>query len=142
MGNFYAGSLFECVDQFQYGYTVAGSEIEIFNIFFRLATQHTIHSDHVCFSQVDYIDIVADAGPVGSIVIVAEYAQFLTDTHRSLSQIRDQVLRNTVRQFADLCSRMSTDRVEVAQDDALERSICMNSITDDLFVDLFGITIW
>ena len=62
MRDFNACCSFECVDQFQYGNAVAGSEVEDFHIIQRLATQHAVHGDHVSLSQVDNIDIVADAG--------------------------------------------------------------------------------
>ena len=37
---------------------------------------------------------------------------------------------------------MCSDRVEVTQDDALERSAGMDRVADDLFVDLFCISVW
>ena len=142
MRDFNACCSFECVDQFQYGNAVAGSEVEDFHIIQRLATQHAVHGNHVSLSQVDNIDVVADAGTVRRVIVVTEYTQLFADTHSSLCQIRDQVLRNAVRQFADLCCRMCSDRVEVTQDDALERSAGMDRVADDLFVDLFCISVW
>ena len=43
--------------------------------------------------------------------------------------------------LADLCARMSAYRVEVAQDDTLERRSCVDRIPDNLLVDLLRVSI-
>ena len=92
-------------------------------------------------SQVNYIDIVADAGSIRSIIIVTEDGEFLANTHSSLSYVRNQVVWHTIWQLTNLCRWMSTDWVEVSQDDALDVSTAMDIVCDDLLVHLLGITI-
>ena len=94
----------------------------------------------MCLSQVNDIDKVTDTRTVRSIII-AKHAQFLTDTDCGLSQVRNQILRNAIRKFAQQCSRMSTDRVEITQHDRIDRSTGSYRITDNLFIDLFCISV-
>ena len=93
------------------------------------------------FGQVDNIDIVTDAGLIGRIVVVAENLQLLTNTHSRLGYERYQVHGHTIRQFANQCSRMSTNGVEVAQDNALDGGTRVDVILNDFLVDLLCIAI-
>ena len=95
----------------------------------------------MCFSQVNDIDKVTDTRTVRCIIIVTKHAKFLTDTDGCLGQIWNQVLRNPVRQFTQQCSRMRTNRVEIAQHDRIDRSTWSYRVTNNLFIDLFGISI-
>ena len=79
------------------------------------------------------IDVVADAGTVGGVVVVTEYAQFLADADCGLGEVRDEVLRNTVGELADFSRRVCPDGVEVTEDDALERRAGVDDIGDDFF---------
>ena len=90
-------------------------------------------------SQVDYINEVADAGSVRSIVVVAEDCKLLADAHSGLCYVRDEVVGYTVRQLADECRRVSTDWVEVAQNDTLDVGTAVDVVGNDLLVDLLGI---
>ena len=91
--------------------------------------------------EVNYIDVVADAGSIRSIIIVTEDGELLADTHSSLSYVRNQVVWHTVWQLTDFCRWMSTDWVEVSQDDTLDVSTTMDIVCDDLLVHLLGIAI-
>lgn len=42
----------------------------------------------MCLGEVNDIDIVADAGAVGGVVVVTEYAEFLADADGGLSESR------------------------------------------------------
>ena len=58
--------------------------------------QHTLDSDDVGLSQVDDVDVVADARAVGGVVVITEDAELLTDASGGLRQIGDEVLRHTI----------------------------------------------
>ena len=65
--------------------------------------------------QIDDVDIVADAGAVGRVVVVAEDAQLGADASGRLGEVRHEVLRRTRGAFADLGRWVRADRVKVAE---------------------------
>ena len=91
--------------------------------------------------KVHDIDVVADAGAVGRVVVVAEDGQLLADAHCRLRDVGDEVVGHAVGQFADERRGMGTDRIEVSQDDALDGCAAMDEVVDDLLVDLLGVAI-
>ena len=95
----------------------------------------------MCLCKVDNINIVAYARAVRRIVVVAENRKLLTDAHSRLCDIGNQIVRHTIGQFAYQGRRMGTDRIEISQDNALQRSTAVDIIIDDLLVDFLRITI-
>ena len=91
--------------------------------------------------QVHHIDIVADASTVGRRIVVAKDGELFTDSHGGLCHVGNEVGRNAIGQFTDECRRVSTDRIEIAQDDALDVGTAMNIVVNDLFVDFLGISV-
>ena len=91
--------------------------------------------------EVYHINIIANTGAVGCIIIIAEDSQLLTDAHSSLRNIGDQVVGRAIGQLADKCSRMGTYRVEIAKDNALDGCSAMDIIADNLFINLLGIAV-
>ena len=49
------------------------------------------------FRQVDYMNIIAHAGAVRCVIVIAEDMKFLELSDRDLRNIRHQVVRDTVR---------------------------------------------
>ena len=80
------------------------------------------------FSQVNNVNIVADARTIRCVIVITKYAQFLTDSHSRLGKIWNQILRNAIRQFAYFSCWMCTNWIEVAKDDTFEWSTGMISI--------------
>ena len=66
-------------------------------------------------SKVNNMNIIAHAGSVRCVVIIAENIEIfaLSDCH--LSDIRHKVVRNTVGVFADNAAFMRSDRIEISQ---------------------------
>ena len=95
----------------------------------------------MCFRQVNDIDIVADTTAVRCVIVVTEDFELLAQTGSCLRYERQQVLRHAVRQFADECRGVRTDRIEVTKQDSVEVSIGMCLITDNLLVDLLGVAV-
>ena len=91
--------------------------------------------------QIHYIDIVADTGTVGSVIVVAEDGELLAYTDSGLSDKGDEVVGHTIGQLADESRWVGTDRIEVAQHDALDRSTTFDIVEDNLLVHLLGIAI-
>ena len=54
---------------------------------------------YVSTSKVNYVDVVANTCTIVSIIIITEYTEFSTLTYGSLSDVRHQVVRNTIRVF-------------------------------------------
>ncbi len=93
------------------------------------------------FGQVDDVDIVADAGAVGSVVVVAEYCQLLADSHCRLRDVRDEVVRHSVWQLTDECRGVCADRVEVAENDALDGGSAVDVVVYYLLVDFLCVAV-
>ena len=109
------------MNQFQYRNPSSGTDVEYFQLVFLFVVQDAVHSCYVSLCQVYYVDVITDARTVGGVVVITEYGQLFTDTDSGLSQVRDEVLRNSIGQFTDKSCRMCTNRVEVAQQDSMDR---------------------
>src|SRR5690554_7329407 len=95
----------------------------------------------MCFSQIDYIDEIANTRAVRCIVIIPEDTHLLTDTHSCLCDVGYQILRYTQWQFSNLGRWMCADRIKIAKNNTPDRCAGMNEILDNLLVDLFGVAI-
>ena len=84
---FYAGSLFESMDKFEYRNTLPRTEIEYFDVLLAFMSEHTFYGFDVSFGQVYHIDVIAYARAVGGIVIVSENAELLTYSDGGLCDI-------------------------------------------------------
>ena len=92
-----------------------------------------LKSTHMTRRQITNVNIVADTRSIMSIVIVSENAQFLTDTHSRLRNVRHQVIGNAVRIFTNASTRMSANRVKVTEQDNIPLGVCLLHIHQDLF---------
>ena len=129
------------MDQFEYRYAAACAQIEDFDSLGRFLFEHAVHGNHVSLGQVDHVDVVANARPVGRVIVVAEYAQLLADTDSRLGEVGNEVLGNTVGQLADFGTGVSSDGVEVAEDNRFERSVGVERVFDNLLADLFRVAV-
>ena len=91
--------------------------------------------------QVHDVDIVANAGSVRRVVVIAEDAQLGPDPGGRLREVGHEVLRRTCGAFADLGRGVCADGVEVAQQDGAEGGTGMDRVADDLLVDLLRVAI-
>jgi len=65
--------------------------------------------------QVNNIDIVTDAGAIGSIIVIAKNAKVLPEPDDSLSNIGDKVERCPRGQFTNQGRRMRSDWIKVPE---------------------------
>lgn len=100
---FTARDLLEGADDLQHAQAASGTEVEDFDLLLGLAAQHTLDSLDVSLSKINHIDIVADAGAIGGVVVVAKDAQLLTQACSGLGNKRQEVVGHAVGQFADEC---------------------------------------
>ena len=68
-------------------------------------------------SEINYMDIVPDAGPIVCVVIIAKYAELLELAHRHLRDVRHQIVGNTIGVLAHRTALMRPDRVKVTKED-------------------------
>lgn len=141
MRHLYAGCFFESIDKFKNAKTCPGSEVENLNLVFATVVEHTFDGDDMSLGDVDDVDIVADAGAVGGVVVVAKDAEFFADTHSGLCEEGDEVLWYSVGEFSYLGRGMSAHGIEIAEDDALYGGACANYVGDYLFGNLLGIAV-
>ena len=83
--NFFAARFGEGVLDLQHGIAVAGSQVDCFHT---LVFQYIFHSFDVAQRQIDDMDVIADAGSVDRIVIIAPDPQEFTLAGRNLGDIR------------------------------------------------------
>ena len=65
-------------------------------------------------SQIHYMDIISHTGAVRCGVVITEYIEALSLTYGHLSDIGNQIVRNTFGILTNGTALMSTDRVEVS----------------------------
>ncbi len=91
--------------------------------------------------QVDDVDIVAHAGAVGRVVIVAKHAELFQVAGGDLGDIGHQVVGNVVRVFADQSGIMGARRVEIAQRAKGPARIRGSDLLERLLADELGETV-
>ena len=139
--HFDTGSCFELTNQFKHAKPFAGTEVEDLHLLPIGSMEHSVDGFDVCLGKIHNIDIIADTGAIRRVIVIAEHFEFRTNTGCCLSDIRQQVLRDAVGQFADKGRRVRAYRIEIAQDNSVQLFIRMDGVMDDLFVDLLGIAI-
>ena len=95
------GSTLETVDEFKHAGSLACTDIVNLDVLVGLVLHDARHGTDVSLSEVYDIDVVADTTAVGSIVVIAEDAQFLADTDSCLGYVRNEVSGYTDWQLAD-----------------------------------------
>ena len=91
--------------------------------------------------EVNHIDVVADTCSVRCVIVIAEDGQLLADAHSGLSDVGNKVVGHSVRQLADFGRGMSTNRIEIAQNDALDGSTAVDVVSNDLLVYLLSVAV-
>ena len=137
----YTCCLFKSMDKFQNRKSTSSTNIEYFHFFFLFLLQDSLYCHYMSLCQVYNVNEVTNAGAIRRIIIITEYAQLLTNADSSLSKIWYQILWYPIRQFTQQSSRMSTNRIEIAQQDCTYRSTRSYRITHNLFIDLLCISI-
>ena len=113
VGHFHARGTLEGVDELKHGEAAACAEVEDLHGLCVLL-EDAPDGDHMRFGEVNNIDIVADAGTVGRVVVVAEHGELLADAGSGLCEVWHQVLGHSEGQLADASRRVGADRVEIA----------------------------
>ncbi|MNR64736.1 hypothetical protein D3C85_1874800 [compost metagenome] len=61
-----------------------------------------LHRSDVTIGQVHHVDIIAHASPIFGRIVVAKNRQRVTTSYRHLSDVRHQVIRDTLRIFTHI----------------------------------------
>ena len=91
--------------------------------------------------QVDYVDEVALAGPVGGGIVVPEDRKALALPYGGLRDERHQVVRDAPGEFTDQSGRMGADRIEVPQRDPPKLRIRLHGVPEDVLAHLLGVAV-
>jgi hypothetical protein len=91
--------------------------------------------------EIDDVDVVADAGAVGRVVVVAEDRQLLELAHCDLHDERHQIVRQPRRVLADAAALVGTDRIEVPQEAHSEAIVGGRCGAQDALDHLLGVAI-
>ena len=97
-----------------------------------------VDNGHVTLGQVDHVDVVAHAGAVRGVVIVAVDLNGLQLTNRDLGHVRGEVCRNALRILAKQAGLVSANRVEVAQQHDGPGRISHVNVAQDLLLEQLG----
>ena len=103
-----AGGLFEGSDHFEDGSGVAGAEIVGFEARFQ-----ALDGSEMTFCEVDNVNVIAEAGAVFGVVIVAVYGEFGDFTLINTHDNGHEIIGNAVWIFAKGAGRVIADRIEV-----------------------------
>ena len=102
---------------------------------------HTLDGLNVALGQVDNVDVVADAGSVGCIVVIAEYVNLLELTGSDLRYIREQVVRDTLGILSDQAALVSSDRVKITKQHDLPAVVRFPDICQDPLLHGLGLAV-
>ena len=70
----------------------------------------------MALGKIDDVDVVTHRGAIGCGVVASEHADLVETTDRNLHHVRNEVVGNAVRVFADRAGCMGAHRVEVAKE--------------------------
>ena len=88
--------------------------------------------------QVHHVDIVADAGSVGSVIVVSEDMDDGKLADGYLGNIGQQVVGDALGIFADQAALVSADGVEVAEQDDLPFVVALPQVGEDALLHGLG----
>ena len=83
-------------------------------------------------SQIHNMDIVSQAGAVGSIVVVAEDMDHVKLSNRDTSHVGHQIVRDTGRILAYVAALMRADRVEIPKQHCVESRDGLYRVLQDI----------
>ena len=126
--NFYTSGAFERLYELHYAQSASGAEIEYFQGGGVISVEHAAHCNDVCSGQIDDINEVADAGSVGSVIVIAEYGEKRAYACSCLGEIWNKVLRHSYGEFADFSRGMCPDWIEVSEQYAFDGRACVDYI--------------
>ena len=114
VGDLFAACLAECFHHIKYGVAVSCSQVIYGNagLLFQL-----LYCADMSDGKVDHVDVVTYSGSVRCIIIIAEDAQAFQFSDGNLCDIWDQVVRDSLRILSDETALMSSDRIEVTEQD-------------------------
>ena len=92
----------------------------------------------VGFGQVDDVNIVADAGAVGGVVIVTENAEILKFAYGNLADIGHQIVRKSFGILPYLAAFVSADGVKVTEEHYVPIFIRFLNVGEHSFSHKFG----
>ena len=93
-------------------------------------------------SQVADVNVVAYAGAVRGIVVVAKDMNGLSLANGGLSHVRNEVVGNACRIFADKAGLVRANGIEVAEQDNVPCGICGMHVGEDLLDHPFCPAVW
>ena len=116
-----AACFLECVDHIEYAVAFAGAEVV--DIYVWLIVKF-LECFYMTDCKVNYVDVIAHTGSVRSRVIIAEDTEAFQLADSNLCDIRNQVVRDSLRILADQTALVCTDWVEVAEQNDIPFRIC------------------
>ena len=96
---------------------------------------------HVALGQVADVDVVAHAGAVGGVVVVAEDLQLRAPAHGHLRHVGHQVVGRAARVFADQAAFVRAHRVEVAQGGDLPARVAGHQVAQHRLAHQLGLAV-
>mmetsp|Transcript_9775 Transcript_9775/g.32716 ORF Transcript_9775/g.32716 Transcript_9775/m.32716 type:complete len:230 (-) Transcript_9775:1168-1857(-) len=100
--------------------------------------EELVHSSNMSLGKIHHMDVVADSGAVGSVVVVSKHSQLLELADCNLGHVRHKIVGNARWVLSDLATRMCSHRIEISQVDDLPFWICIGYITQHLFDEELG----
>ena len=96
-----AVDLFEGIYELQHGDGTSGADVEYLIVLLHPAVQHPGNRVNMSLRQIDDVDIVAQAGSVGRVVVVAEHGKALLLPYGRLGDERHEVVGHSAGKLAD-----------------------------------------
>ena len=95
----------------------------------------------MCLSEVNDVDIVADACAVVSGIVVSENMKFFELTDSCLAYVRKEVVRDTLGVLTDKSRLVCSDGVEITEDRNALKLTCVADVLEHSFDNKLGLAI-
>mmetsp|Transcript_6147 Transcript_6147/g.16730 ORF Transcript_6147/g.16730 Transcript_6147/m.16730 type:complete len:291 (-) Transcript_6147:10-882(-) len=125
------GGLAHARHQFQHRHAMARAQVH--GLASNLRGVQLLQCRHVTAGQIHDVNVIADASPVGCIVIIAKHAEPLTTPHGHLRDERHEVVGNALRILPDASRRMRADGIEVPQNQHVPALVRGMHVAQNLF---------
>mmetsp|Transcript_6631 Transcript_6631/g.15185 ORF Transcript_6631/g.15185 Transcript_6631/m.15185 type:complete len:337 (+) Transcript_6631:88-1098(+) len=108
----------------------------------RVQLQNLLQSANVPIGEVHDVDVVAHAGAIDSVIVVAKDRQELPSSHSHLLDERHEVVGHAVGRLTDESGRVGAYGVEVPQDGHFEGRVGLGGVLKELLDHVLRPTIW
>lgn len=102
------------IDDFEHARTLSSPDIDRVKMA-PLSSEEFRDSGEVCLREIVYVDVIADPGTIGGIVVISVDIDFSSLAYCDIENIGEEIIRNPGRAFSNISRRVRSNRIEIPQ---------------------------